>query len=91
MSQRALSVTPSGRVRARGDLPKSAYLTFSVTVRPRTPVRSHHPQTWSMRGWSSAHISSKVVRLRAKVFSDPIDFRSRLAWTGRSSMPRAMA
>src|ERR1700730_11217316 len=86
------SADKSGRtsVRLRVICWKSAYFTFSVTVRPRISAPSQVRQTFSMIGWNTSHAASNVKISAEKVFSAPRDLRIRSAWTGRSSTPRAL-
>ena len=69
---------------------KSAYLTFSVTVRPRRPVASLARQTLSRSGASPSLMLPISIRSEKKVVSAPIDLRMRSARTARESMPREM-
>jgi hypothetical protein len=89
-SSSARDATAVGSVRLRVMIWKSAYLTLSVTVRPRHCELAQYCQTFSMIGSISSRIVSKTVRSSEKVFSAPTDLRMRLARTGRSSMPRAI-
>ncbi len=77
-------------VRLRVICRKSAYLALRVTVRPRMVVPSQCRQTFSTIGLKAARASSTVKRSALNVFSAPTDLRTRLAQTGRSSMPRAI-
>ena len=63
---------------------KSAYFTFSVTVRPLVPVFSHHAQTSSSMAFTPASISEDWTRSSANVVSEPTDLRGRSGTTGRS-------
>ena len=47
---------------------KSAYLTYSATVRPRVPELSHHRQILSRIGGSSDRMSSNSTRSRRTSF-----------------------
>src|SRR5262249_42755274 len=70
---------------------KSAYLIFTVTVRPQTRVFSHQAQTSSAIASTPASTSTGSVRSSAKVLSDPEDLRGRSGTIGRLSSPLAMA
>src|SRR5271166_433899 len=77
--------------RLRVEIWKSAHLIFTVTVRPRECVFSHHLQTSSAISITPASIPAGSVRSSGKVLSDPDDFRSRSGRTGRSSRPREIS
>src|SRR5215469_9353878 len=81
----------AGKVRLRVACWKSAYLIFTVTVRPKVRAFSHHVQTSSAIVWTPASTSAGSMRSSEKVVSDPEDFRGRSGTTGRSSSPLAMA
>src|SRR6266487_2931585 len=81
----------AGRVRLRVTCRKSAYLIFTVTVRPETRVFSHQAQTSSAIASTPASMSAGSVRSSVKVLSDPEDLRGRSGTTGRLSSPLAMA
>ena len=68
---------------------KSAYLTFTVTVRPSCPPRWHAAQTLANSGAIAGPTSSQRSRSRSNVVSAPTDLRTRSAATGRWSSPRA--
>ena len=68
---------------------KSAYFSFTVTVRPACPPRLQASQTLANTGASAGATSSQPSRSRLKVVSVPTDLRTRSACTGRSSTPRA--
>jgi hypothetical protein len=81
----------AAKLRLRVIWQKSANLIFTVTVRPKVLAFAHQAQTSSALARTAAWISAASVRSRSKVVSDPDDFRSRSAMTGRSSLPCAIA
>src|SRR2546428_10855532 len=71
----------AGRVRLRVTCRKSAYLIFTVTVRPKACLFSHQAQTSSAIASTPASMATGSVRSSAKVISDPEDLRGRSATT----------
>jgi hypothetical protein len=72
--------TELDNVRLRVINSKSANFTLRVTVRPRVPLSSQCRQTLSISGCSSDTIASNSVRSLEKVFSAPMDLRTRSAF-----------
>ena len=70
---------------------KSAYFTFSVTVRPRSPASRSRRATRTLWSRSWGRSASSPERSRSKVSSAPTDFASSSGTTGRGSSPRASA
>src|SRR5690349_15699652 len=89
--RRAFEAITPATDRLRVDCWKSAHFTFTVTVRARRPVCSHHLHTSSAIARTPASIAGGSTRSSLNVVSEPDDLRTLLVFTGRWSMPRAIA